>query len=206
MTATQMKAVAPTEPRGRLRQVLSLLLLTLTMLLAILWIHSIWWRPFVSRRAELPRFAHEEFLYTSSHNGRYYLCYAYRHEERSPTPLAPPARWSYGSPRASENPPRYGGPALLALVGIDGFYRFESDAMTWGHLTIREVYFTMPYWLLVMLTAAGGWRLGRPDRVRRRRTREGRCVACEYDIRATPDRCPECGYEPLASAERRHGN
>ncbi len=29
--------------------------------------------------------------------------------------------------------------------------------------------------------------------VARRRTRQGRCRKCGYDMRATPERCPECG-------------
>ncbi len=38
-----------------------------------------------------------------------------------------------------------------------------------------------------------------PRLVKRRENRhiqEGRCLSCGYDLRATPDRCPECGSIP----------
>ena len=54
----------------------------------------------------------------------------------------------------------------------------------------------LPFWLLAALTALppAMWLVAH----HRRRTREawrGVCRRCGYDLRATPDRCPECGLD-----------
>jgi hypothetical protein len=54
----------------------------------------------------------------------------------------------------------------------------------------------VPYWMLCALTLAfplidvrRRWR----ERRNRRRQRRGLCLICGYDLRATQERCPECG-------------
>jgi hypothetical protein len=47
---------------------------------------------------------------------------------------------------------------------------------------------------------AAGWMVIRELRVRARPRDRFGCISCGYDLRATPDRCPECGHVPETSA------
>ncbi len=62
--------------------------------------------------------------------------------------------------------------------------------------------FMVKDWLVVVITSLLPLFWMR-DRLRRRRQvirlRRGLCPVCAYDLRATPDRCPECGTVPNAS-------
>jgi hypothetical protein len=51
----------------------------------------------------------------------------------------------------------------------------------------------VPYWFLVVLSVASALTVSRGTSRERRRTRAGCCLICGYDLRATPQRCPECG-------------
>lgn len=54
----------------------------------------------------------------------------------------------------------------------------------------------LPYWVIVVvltIPAATPFVQIARWRTRRRRASKGCCTTCGYDLRATPDRCPECG-------------
>jgi hypothetical protein len=65
----------------------------------------------------------------------------------------------------------------------------------------REWRLLLPCWLVVAVVAVYPsvhvWRVRRWRAARR--LGENRCVRCGYDLRATPERCPECG-SPAACA------
>jgi hypothetical protein len=80
-------------------------------------------------------------------------------------------------------------PARLRSLG------FQTTLDSWAKLRRPVWRFVVPYWFLAV-TGAGlpairiastAWR------ERRWRLRTGLCAACGYDLRATPNRCPECG-------------
>ena len=55
-------------------------------------------------------------------------------------------------------------------------------------------YGRFPHWSLALLSAIlpSTWLIGTIRS--RRRHRAGHCPRCSYDLRATPERCPECGW------------
>lgn len=63
-----------------------------------------------------------------------------------------------------------------------------------GYQEVRQI--VLPFWFLLPMTLLlpGLW-----YGLHRRQTRRlaaGKCAACGYDLRATPERCPECGAVP----------
>ncbi|HZL35691.1 MAG TPA: hypothetical protein VFC78_10305, partial [Tepidisphaeraceae bacterium] len=79
-------------------------------------------------------------------------------------------------------------PAELVQVNwrFAGFWHESQDA---------SVSIGVPYWSVALLFSCmpGIWFW---VRIRRRDSVPGRCCSCCYDLRATPDRCPECGMVP----------
>ena len=167
---------------------LTILSLLLALTFAALRVRGYWrsddfgWTP--SRRSTAQSYY---FGLTSARGG--VTIYVYRYW---PSVVADtlPAGWhwnSYGEPLipfASEIPANRWGL---------GYESFRDPAGHW-----RWIIF--PAWLATTVFALlPATRLALAVR-RRRRAREGLCKKCGYDLRATPDRCPECGTLAPAAA------
>jgi hypothetical protein len=77
-----------------------------------------------------------------------------------------------------------------------GFHLFDYDT-GFTNYPNRHLLIMVPTWLLsvsLMILPLGWIKQARQHR------RVGYCVSCGYDLRATPDRCPECGTAPSARA------
>jgi hypothetical protein len=87
-------------------------------------------------------------------------------------------------------------PAILISPAGDVRFQFAGLALFQSDLEpLPALWYTIviPYWFLTMLTAPLPLWRGAILLRRARLGSAGRCRVCGYDLRATPDRCPECG-------------
>jgi hypothetical protein len=110
-------------------------------------------------------------------------------------------RWHWhheASPPQSNDGPAFGIPPEVGWWWRGFGWTSLSTA---GGLAVHRFAYA-PHWALAALFLALplAWLASR----RRRRSRHEMCAACGYDLRATPDRCPECGAVPQARTEAPH--
>ena len=181
-------SLAPYNPpvKWRLFTILSVLSLLLCLATLALWVRSHWVQDWFVRGAD-------EAIGTQVHSGLgRILCFHYDDRSRRTEPWA----WSMGSAPVtlqthqlldtSEAPHWWNRLGFAVLRGGSG-----------TSLAPSVVFFVLiPHWSLALLFAVLPALHLRAAIRSRRRLRPGLCPVCGYDLRATPDRCPECGLRP----------
>ena len=93
----------------------------------------------------------------------------------------------------------YLSPAMKRDLGFAGLevntFRSDGNVQIPGQRT-RQWLVLVPHWMATLVFGVmPGWRLTRRLLVGKTYP-PGHCRRCGYDMRATPERCPECGAEP----------
>jgi hypothetical protein len=196
----------------RLFTALSALSLALCVAVVILWVRSYWIdEALVWGEPHVPPPTTWHMRAVSSTHGRVAV-FVYQDQQAALSSPVQAAEWvrmeAYLDPVIGRE---YQRPATIP-VPADQFLGFGYDSEGGGmEVRLRDgtryatrsesTIIGFPHWCLAALFAAMPvqrlW-IGRRLVRMRQRLATGQCAACGYDIRATPDRCPECGAVPAA--------
>jgi hypothetical protein len=182
--------------KRRLANRLAAVSLVLALGFAALWIRSVWWDDYARYYTR----SSDAYPEVESVRGQLTLCWWSAVSPSQPQWIV--TGWSHGATELARYPNN----------GVRPFGRYlgvgTMQATRWingpsgSRLASRgrAVYFPIAY-PMILFGAIGGGMLLLGHRWRRQ---SGCCPVCGYDLRATPERCPECGpfiEQPTGSAK-----
>ena len=191
--------------RRRLFTLVSVVSLGLCVATCVLWVRSYWVMDALYATQQDPRDGSKATSHLGcSRGGAYYYSVTYVCPSIGPRP----PRRGYTASGPTLHPARW-----------DEFYRARVNALGFAWLDRTESFSpgrhvdndgvratgakvagrVVPLWLMAASSAApaAAWAVGwRRRRLIHRRAARSLCLACGYDLRATPGRCPECGTAP----------
>ena len=89
------------------------------------------------------------------------------------------------------------GPYYLGSRGLDTNWTGKIIDASSGRTRIRHFFYgdgvIIPLWIPTLISSVLCLILHPPFYRRRKRKKLGLCLGCGYDLRASKDRCPECG-------------
>jgi hypothetical protein len=106
---------------------------------------------------------------------------------------APTSATEWGPSDGDLAAPLTGPTVTTQEFGLNILYASGTPPGWGGRATLVQI----PFWAAIALTSVlpAAWllRQHRHHARRRHRADHGLCLTCGYDLRHTPDRCPECG-------------
>jgi hypothetical protein len=186
--------------KRRLLTILCALSLLLFVAVVVLWLRSYWRDDRLSRRSWRDNATRYLNIEVRTYPGRaYFACLRSRQELPARHHTAKPVEWlwlSFPVNQADGSSWRY---RYWFSFYEARHYQPRDGDRGWSESRLYTV--TCPYWTFaVLLAALPAWTFAAASRRkhRERRRHVGLCPSCNYDLRATPDRCPECGAAPAS--------